>query len=202
MTDDVIVLCEGKRDVRLVETYYELHDDTVRVDTFIGESVPHSRQKNEDSRRIRNFVEPRNPYDVLVKSEEGDETLKPLFVKLINRLVTVDPRVCLLIDLDTAPMGSHRSNYRELIADLDQRVSDNYSGNEYGIETTERLDRSSQQVATRCRLTDRTGVRGMFSILAFHTSLEDAANTAHGDENEQIETFVTSDAAAPMRAVF
>ena len=103
--DDVIVPCEGERDARLVETYYDVHGEDTRVTTFLGEEVEHSRQKNEDSEEIRNSVEPRNPYDVLVKSEEGDDTLKPLFVKLVNRLVQVELRVRLLIDLDTKPDG-------------------------------------------------------------------------------------------------
>ena len=202
--DDVIVLCEGKRDVRLLEAYYETHDPDVQTDRFIGEEVPHSEQKNTEARKIRNFVEPRNPYDALLKSEEGD-TLVPLFVKLVGRLVRVDPRICLVIDLDTEAMESYRANYEALVDDLDRRVGDNYSGSEYGIETVDRLARSQELLATRCRLTDRDGTRGTFSVLAFRTNLEDAAETGdyHSDETQkqQLREFVTSDAADPMHAV-
>ena len=202
---DVIVLCEGKRDVRLVESFYTERRRDVSVTRFLGETVEHSRQKNVESRAIRNFIEPYNPYDVLVKSEEGDDTLLPLFVKLVDHLIRIDPKPCLLIDLDTAPDESRADTYRTLIENVNERVSDNYSGKCYGVETVDRLSRSRELLATRCHLTDSDGVRGEFSVLAFHTNLEDAVETGghHSEERqgEQLQAFVTSDDADPMREV-
>lgn len=194
-----VVLAEGKRDVKLVEQYYERHSTDVLVDRFLGEEVDHSRLKNEESAAITNFLERRNPYQVLAKSENGKPDLKSVFTKLVNMLLRKNLDLCLLIDLDG-------KRYKQLIADLDKRVRSNYSGNQFEIAHDEILEKSSAQLAARNQVLDDGRTVGTFTVLAFHSELEDAANVADEDsktvETEKLREFLAdSRRSSPMRQV-
>lgn len=194
-----VVLAEGKRDVKLVEQYYERQSEDVRVKRFIGEEVEHSRLKNEESEAITNFLERRNPYQVLAKSENGKPDLKRVFTKLVNTLLHRNLDLCLLVDLDTR-------SYDRLIADLDERVRSNYSGNTFEISRVELIDESSAQLAARNQLIDDGRTVGTFTVLAFRSNLEKAANVADEDseaaEAEKLRKFLAdSRRSSPMRQV-
>lgn len=100
---DKIVLCEGKRDVWLVETYYEEVTHSVAVDSFVADDYQRTSLKSVESNTIKRFLDRRNRDDVLVKSEGGIPDLKWLFVKLSRALFRLwDVDVCLVVDLDEA----------------------------------------------------------------------------------------------------
>lgn len=195
-----VVMSEGKHDVEFVEQFLQQRSGDFLVDTFVGEDVEHSRLKNAESDCIRNFLERRNPYDVLVKSENGKPALKRVFVKLVNFLVDLDAAVCLLIDLDSRSLDA-------LIDDLDTGVRTNYAGRDYAIEHLETVARNETQVAARGELLSDGRSRGEFEVLAFHSCLEAAAGIDDGDSTTEIEKKLSefvedSSTVEPTRAIF
>jgi hypothetical protein len=209
---DRVVLCEGKRDVKLVEQFYEETRSGVEVTTFLGEQVHHSNLKNRESAALRNFTERRNPYDVLAKSENGVTNLERVFVKLARHLLQQpDFRVCLLTDLDKKNYDhlSHASDtrkYRELVSDLDERIRDNYRGSDLRLERNDLHAKSPVQIAGEATLHSGQGAIGAFDVLAFRSDLEDAAEIAKDDDStdEQVRKlteFVLDRASGPMYEV-
>lgn len=197
-----VVLCEGRRDVRLVETFYDELADDVSLDTFYGEDVAYERLRAQESDAIRNFRERRNPYDVLAKSENGKPDLKRVFTKLIRVLARWDIAVTLLVDLDGGSLD-------DLLADLDTRVRDNYSGQEFGVEFSERVNASSEQTAAVAEFRSRRDGQSIdtFDVVAFHHDLETSADIDGSEqgteEREKLVDLVTDErATAPMRSVF
>lgn len=208
---DRVVLCEGKRDVKLIEQYYEQSQGSPELNRVHGENIDHSNLKNRESDAVRNFTERRNPYDILVKSENGVPNLKRLFVKIADFLMKQPEfRVCLLIDLDEKGYDhlDHTSNtrrYRELLSELDTRVGDNYQGKDLKIQQDSIHTRSSVQIAGEATLRSAQGPVGSFDVLAFHSDLEDAAGISDGDEiteDERLGNFLNSDASDPMERIF
>lgn len=194
-----LVLCEGRRDVELVKQYYQLTDAEIPVTTFIGEQVEYSRLKNRESNAIRNFLEDRNPYRVLAKSENGKSALKRIFTKLARFFSGLDADVCLVIDLDGG-------GYEDLIKELDERVRNNFDGQELRISDPKLLDDSPAQVAVRAGISVDGSLRSDFDVLAFRHSLEEATNIGHDgraqDEAEQLRRFVSDDSgSSPMHCV-
>lgn len=195
-----IVLCEGKRDVKFVKCFYAHRSSDTDVATFLAEQVEYSRLKNRETSAIRNFLEPRNPYHVLAKSENGKPDLKRIFVKLVNHLLGRDVHLCLLIDLDGT------SDVDDLFAELHRRVQDNYEGRNFGIQQADVIDTTEDQIAVCGQLTTQTSVRGEFDVLAFRTNLEDAAAIRDEDseaaEETKLREFVTEDrGSAPTARV-
>lgn len=202
----LVVLTEGKRDVKLVEQFYELSGRDIRIDKFIGEDVEYSRLKNQESQSIRNFLENRNPYDVLAKSENGKTDLKRVFIKLINFLISTEADVCLLIDLDTS---NHRGadSHRELVDELDERVSSNYEGQDLSISWQGFVRRNNALSASENQFYVNDHCRGDFNILAFHSSLENEVDItgeeSEGEEQQKLREFVQDDLRSePLRHVF
>lgn len=203
-SDDVIVFCEGPRDLNAVELYYQTHQPETTVIPFDANDLTYSTLRSQESDRLRSFLA-RQWGDVLIKSEGGVEDLRKAFADLLKMLIDQPPQICLMIDLDTGPSREWRSRRDSRMGRLAARVQDKH-GEQYGIEHAERLARSEELSAHRYRLTaDEYGNTGPFTVLTFHTNLEDAAETGdhHSDEKqeEKLRTFVTSDDAAPMREV-
>lgn len=208
---DRVVLCEGKRDVRLVEKFYELERSGVEVGTFLGEEEAHWDLKNRESDAFRNFLERRNPNGVLAKSENGVTNLERLFAKLARHFLKQrNVRVCVLVDLDKKnydhlSYASEVDKYRELLADLDARVRGNYSGSDLRIERESLYRKSSAQIAGEATLHSERGEIGAFDVLAFRSDLEDAAEILDGDSSEtedgKLREFLSGTTADPMRDV-
>ncbi len=206
-----VVLCEGKRDVRLVEKFYELEYSDVDVDQFIAEDVDHQRLRNFERRKLQNFTERRNPYDVLVKSENGIDNLETQFVGLCQYLLKPpEYRLCLLTDLDKKDYdrlthGSDSSKYREMLQELDKRVQSVHSGREYRIEWTDPDTKTRVQVAGEATLHGRQGPVGDFDVLAFRSDLEDASDIRDNDgdeiESDKLRSFLSSRESRAMTRV-
>lgn len=197
-----IVLSEGRRDVRLVELFYEEINPGVSFDTFHAEAVPSGEWKFQETQKIRNFIESRNPYDVLAKSENGKQSLLTMVVKLINFLVSRDSlSLTVLIDLDGGDVDA-------LIDLFDARVRRNYAGQALGVRSVGRIDQSPVQVAHRAELigVDDSTPRGDFDIIAFRHALEFAVDIdgeeVIAEERDKLRSFVTDDrVSGPMRSV-
>lgn len=196
-----LVLSEGRRDIRLVGLFYEEISPDTCIDTFYGEDVSYDRLKSHESKAIRNFLERRNPYHVLVKSENGKPNLKRVFIKLIRFLVTSDVRVVLLIDLDG-------DEFDALIDDLDTRVEDTYQGSQLGVKEVEKIDHSHEMLASRLELYSKSnGDRhGCFKLLAFYNDLETASgideSNGGSSEEQKLRHLVTDkQVCGPMRSV-
>lgn len=196
-----VVFCEGKRDVRLVERFYELERTGVSVDTFLGEEVDHERLRNFERRKLENFAERRNPYDTLVKSENGIEKLETQFATLCHFLLKRPAYdVCYLTDLDKKDYdhlqhGSDVRKYRELLETLDERVQSVHQGQDYRIEWSDPSDKTRVQLAGEATLHSADGPLGTFDVLAFRSDLEDSAGIDdlrdYETEGERLDSFLS-----------
>lgn len=196
-----LVLSEGRRDVRFIELFYETVIPDSSIDTFYGEDIAYSRLKNQESEAIRNFLERRNPYDVLAKSENGKDDLKTVFSKLARFLAKCPIDVTLLIDLD-------RGTLNGLMDDLDTRVDDTYEGRRLGLREVERVDQSQTLVAHKIELYSKTDDERLdtFDIVAFHHDLETSIALEDADDDSDVERklrdLVTDEqATGPLRSV-
>ncbi|WP_373189266.1 hypothetical protein [Halolamina sp.] len=174
-----IVLSEGKRDVFLVEQFFERIGRNVEIDTFHASEVAKEEVKGQETRKIQNFMERRNPYDLLVKSEGGKPDLKRIFTKLIRSLSAREMGFVLLIDLDNRPLSA-------LFDELNQKVRGNYDGNEYGIEMTEKIGEDTDIIAAEAlffAVDDST--TSSFDVLAFKKDLEHAAGIPSPDDTDE-----------------
>lgn len=177
-----IVLSEGKRDVALVENFYALSEPDIKVDTFIGEEKQYSRLKSQETDKIRNFLEPRNPYQVLAKSENGKEDLKLVFIKLANFLCKFDADVCIVIDLDGG-------EYNALIAELDERVHNNFRGKRLGVDHSETIQRNTDMRATILSIHSDGSPMKSIEMISFHSNLEEVVGLKK-DETDEEETEI------------
>lgn len=170
-----IVLSEGKNDVHLVSSFFKECDKTLEVKRFHGENLGPSL-RGEESQEITNFQERRNPYDVLVKSENGKPNLKKIFSVLANRLMEIKPDVFVLIDLDGGRLD-------ELVHELDERVQARHNGIKLG--TAEVRERNGDMLAATCEvLTTTEKVKGEFHLVAFEQTLERVAGTSREEDRE------------------
>lgn len=201
---DRVVLCEGERDVRLLERFHD-RERQCSCDTFHGGNHTADELKNFESNKLQQFTGRRNEDDVFLKSEGGLEELKPLFARLARALFhTFEVAVCLLVDLDRddhdrwdGPAGVER--YHDLIGDLDKQVGDIYSA-DCGVEHDQFRLRGEALLAAQATFTHDTHASASFDVLAFRSSLEDAAGTADdGDDSddgeeeaEKLDAFLTA----------
>lgn len=204
------VLCEGKRDVRLLKRFYERRDRPVSFDTFHGERHESSELKSVEGNELRRFTGRRNDDDVFLKSEGGVEELKPLFVRLARSFFyewQVD--VCLVVDLDERDHDrwdetSDTDRYDDLVSDLDERVG-GIHGSQSNVEH-EQFYRKGRHVLASSMLFDiERHEPTAFDVLAFRTSLEDAAEIADGDdestENEKLDELLSGEGGETIRRV-
>ena len=168
-------------------------------DTFHGGNHTADDLKNYESNRLSEFTGRRNPHDVFIKSEGGLSDLKPCFARLARALFhEFGVAVCLVVDLDKRDHdrwdglgGVER--YRDLVAELDERVRGIYSG-DCGIGH-ERFHRKRQtMLAAEASFTHSRYAPATFDVLAFRASLEDAAgitdDESDDDEVEKLDRFV------------
>jgi hypothetical protein len=115
---------------------------------------------------------------------------------------TFEVAVCLLVDLDRddhdrwdGSAGVER--YYDLIEDLDKRVGDIYSA-DCGVEHDQFRLRGEALLAAQATFTHDTHAPESFDVLAFRSSLEDAAGIGDddgddgGEEAERLNAFLTA----------
>lgn len=185
-----IVLSEGKNDVHLISSFFEKRSGTFRVKKFHGEDADGHIQ-TEETQAIKNFREPRNPYHVLAKSENGKPNVKQVFAALVGQLMRIDPEVVVLVDLDGGSL-------RGFVSDLNEQVQERHSGKGMELGDHSVTRRNSDMVAAECEVLTGDGkLKGEFRILAFKQTLERVADVSHSEQVEQkeqqIEQFLNED---------
>lgn len=175
-----IVFSEGRNDVRFACKFFNNNAQNPTIDTFVAEEFHHDVWRREEDEKIRSFLERWSPYDVLLKSENGKENLKEIFVSLSGRLATEDVEKYLLVDLDGTEVDA-------LVSELDERMRQRFEGHGLRIADVETVARNSYIVATEAGLqadagpTPRTG----FTVVAFRSSLESVADVTGDEEYER-----------------
>lgn len=162
-----VVLCEGKDDVHLVATLYENADESFRVRRLHGEDIERDMETVE-SRELANFQEKRNPYHLLVKSENSKSNLTQVFVENLDPLLKGGPHVVLLVDLDGGPLN-------HFVDGLDGDIRKRHGGRELRIDDHEVTDENEDLLAATCAVENPRQRIGIFDLLAFHHRPEDAA---------------------------
>jgi len=195
---DRVVLCEGPRDVRLLERFHD-RDRHCSCDTFYGKNHSADDLKNFESNELKRFTGRRNRDDVFLKSEGGLPDLKPLFARLVKPLFhTFEVAVCLVVDLDKEDYDrwdglAGRERYHDLLGDLDERVDGIYTRN-CGVTHDQFYRKGQYTFAAQATFTHDRYQPASFDVLAFRSSLEDAAEiTGEDDEDEaaKLDTFLT-----------
>ena len=184
-----IVLSEGKNDVHLVSSFYKECDRALEVKKFIGEELGPSL-RSEESQAIRSFQEPRSPYHVLAKSENGKPNLKKVFAGLVNQLIDAEPEVFVLVDLDGGRLDG-------FVADLDEQIQSRHNGR-IELETPDVTERNGDMVGATCEVVTATGkTKGEFHLIAFEQTLEQVASTSREEDRkvqeEKIEYLLKED---------
>ena len=187
---DSVVLCEGKRDVRLLARFYSRANRSVSIDRFCAENYFASELEDIESNRLHRFTERRNRDDVFLKSEAGIENLKPLFAQLAPMLFhRKEVAVCLVVDLDKkdhnrweGPAG--RDRYHSILSDFDERVDDIHTG-DCGVEHTEFHRKTRTMFVGRATFWYDGYAPAPFDVLAFRSSLEDAAGIEDEDDDDE-----------------
>ncbi|ERH13277.1 MAG: hypothetical protein J07HB67_02315 [halophilic archaeon J07HB67] len=196
---DRVVLCEGRRDVRLLKRFHD-RERHCSCDTFHGGNYTADNLKNFESNKLQQFTGRRNRDDVFLKSEGGLTDLKPLFARLARPLFhTFEVAVCLVVDLDRADhdrwdgLGG-RKRYHDLLDGLDERVDDIYTRN-CGITHDQFYRRGQYTFAAQATFTHDGYAPAAFDVLAFRSSLEDAAGITDEDDEEdetaKLDAFLT-----------
>jgi hypothetical protein len=166
-----LVLSEGVHDVLLVECFYESEFPSSELKPVYAEELEFNDLtdlQGQETKKIKNFLQRYNPYDVLVKSENGKPNLIQVFVKTVNFLAAAELELCLLIDLDGESMSS-------LLATLDEKARGTYSSADLRISQSGNIHSNEHMEVVEAELHDDDDVRDDFKITAFADSFEIAA---------------------------
>lgn len=178
-----IVFSEGKNDVHFISYFFYERDGSFQVKKFIGEEAD-GQIRGEETREIKNFREPRNPYHVLAKSENGKPNLKQVFAALVNQLMRVDPEIVVLVDLDGGSL-------RGFVNDLDERIQTHHTGRGTQLGDPSITERNGDMVAALCEVLTGDGkCKGKFRIVAFKQTLERVADVPKDEEMDAREAHI------------
>ncbi len=172
------VLCEGKDDAHLVATLYENADEEYRVKPPLhGEDIERDMEAVE-SHELANFQEPRNPYHLLVKSENNKTNVKRVFVETLSPLVKGDPRAVLFVDLDGGEFTS-------FVDDLDEDIRRRRRARELRIAHHEVTVENDDMLAATCAVENPRRQIGTFDLLAFRYRPEDVVGIGDSSSVER-----------------
>jgi hypothetical protein len=186
-----LVLSEGVHDVLLVECFYESEFPSSELKPVYAEELEFddlTDLQGQETKKIKNFLQRFNPYDVLVKSENGKPNLIQVFVKTVNFLASKPLELCLLIDLDGGSMSS-------LLATLDKKARGTYKSADLRISQSESIHSNEHMEVVEAELHDGNRVRDNFRITAFTDSFETAAKIDKQTDSKDVmrskaETFL------------
>lgn len=174
---DRIFFCEGKNDVALLRLFFEQLDRSYKRKEFIAEEVAHSRLQNNESAELQSFIEPYNPYDVLVKSENGKTDLVDMFVNVANFLSGQDLDIYVVIDLDADDLSG-------LIAHINEKMDGQYQGKSLQVSEPDHIRQTSNLVTCRHKLLDGSNPIDEFKLIAFDPELEELAGIADDEDDD------------------
>lgn len=174
---DRIFFCEGKNDVALMRLFFEQLDRNYERTEFIAEEVAYSRLQNNESAELQSFIEPFNPYDVLVKSENGKTDLVDMFVNVIHFLSGRNLDIYVVIDLDADDLS-------DLITHINEKMDGQYQGKPLQISEPDHIRRNSDLVTCKHALLDGSNAIDEFKLIAFEPELEELAGIVNDDEDD------------------
>lgn len=180
-----IFLTEGKRDVNFLRKFVGADGRVDNVTEFFGEEVE-GIGKGDESRAIGNFLQPHNPYHVLLKSEEGYPNLVKVFGALLSNLHERGADFCLLIDLDGSELGKFERGVNE--------VCHGRFNADVGIQFDDYLLKRQRIVGANFSYIKKGQAVDDFRVVAFRDSLESAAGI-NGGEDSQVEDGKLEDLA-------
>lgn len=170
-----IVFAEGKYDVLLLRKVLETCSGSVEVTNFIGEDVV-SSIGGEESRAVRSFIERRNPYHLLLKSEGGKSDLKRLFAQLMPELYNEEVAYNLLIDLDGGSFQGIQSEINERCESYTVDIA---------VEVNECTTSNAHLLGYNCSVNLNGETRDSFNAVGFTHSMETSAGIEKDQDNDE-----------------
>jgi len=174
---DRIFFCEGKNDVALLRLFFEQLDRSYERTEFIAEEVAYSRLQNNESAELQSFIEPFNPYDVLVKSENGKPDLVDMFVNVANFLSGRNLDIYVVIDLDADDLS-------DLTTTINEKMGGQYQGKSLQISEPDHIRQNSDLVTCKHDLLEGNNLLDEFTVMAFDPELEELAGMEDADDDD------------------
>lgn len=173
-----IVLTEGKNDLTLISKFHIQHGNS--VETFKREDLNSKRPRNEQDNRIRTFLEPKCPYDILIKSEEGRPNLLKLIFSEIIFLIDETNKVTMVIDLDK----NDGEALEQFLPALSREIESAHKGGGFEVNFGDPIYECSYLVALKPSVYKRNSYFGEFALIIFKPDLEEVASIT-GEENRE-----------------
>lgn len=161
-----IIFAEGRNDVHLLKKIAINHSTSIELIEFIGEDVV-KNIGGEETRKVRNFTQKHNPYELLLKSDGGKPNLKHLISELIPELYNKDVKYSLLIDLD----GGDFEGIKDDIVERWDSISI-----DLGMTIDECTFTNSHLTGYECSICLNSEPRDSFNVIGFNHSMETAAS--------------------------
>ena len=172
---NTVIFCEGKTDVYFLDQIIKQRNQEVNVKKYISEDLPPSNRRGEQSEAVRNLVEPNNPYEILLKSEEGLDQLTKVIPGLLQFLGSQPLSFHIMIDLDGG-------NLTQFVDEINSRCRSRMPKPIIIGEIM--LVKKSEKFICKQYAIKKDGVEiDTFCIFAFFQSLESSAGIS-GDETQ------------------
>lgn len=185
-----IILTEGLNDVILISKFFEEYD--FRTKNFLREDMEGSSKihRNKQDDCIRSFIEPRSPYDVLIKSEGGKDSLFNLICSEIISLVDRIEHVIIIRDLDDDSLDKISNIEKKFI----DRILNRHKCGDFKINPGEIIERCSKLIAKQYDIIKNNNNFGQFILIIIKPDLESIAKITESDDrsnkNEKIGRLV------------
>ncbi|WMT06235.1 hypothetical protein NP511_12655 [Natrinema thermotolerans] len=171
---------EGKNDSEFIEIFVEEHIDNVKFDRLDIEDINKEAVVPRESSKIRDFKEQWNPYDILIKSEGGEDKLKTGFSTLLLGLTKLPFDYYLLVDMDGGEIDDVES-------ELNDRIHSIHNNNNIEISQNGRKDTYEHFVIQSFSVISHETITDNFEVVAFKEDLEEEAGIPDGVE--EVETI-------------
>ena len=183
---NLVVLSEGSKDIEFLELFFNNVFDDPDIDKLNLEQVALNKQQAKEARRIRSFIEPYNPYEILLKAEGGKSNLKTAFSYIAKSLATKDIRLFLMFDLDGGDI-------QRIVDEINEKLIGIYPGNEVRITHSTCVEHSESICTSVCNIEVNDSIKDDFGIIGFRTTLENTAGIAsHNDNSDEISQCIQS----------
>lgn len=174
-----IFLSEGKNDAEFLSLFIDEHYPSLQKDRLDMSNEDGGSIVGRESEKIRRFKEPRNSYDVLIKSENGDENLLSVLGSKLPELLRDDLELYVLIDLDGDSISSR-------ITQFESQLQPHTPGRRFTISCEEELVRTHYLETYVINVQNGGRYIGKFKLLAFCEDLEDAANITEDETDRDV----------------
>ena len=174
-----LFLSEGMNDTDFLSFFIEENYPSLKYDRLDISNDDGGSIVPEESEKIRRFRESRNDYEVLIKSEGGDENLVTVLGSKLPELLRGDLELFILIDLDG-------EDIRTRITQFQHELQPHSPGRSYSLSCEEEILKTTFLQTHVVKVSCGGRYAGEFKLLAFREDLEDAAEIT-GDEEERDE---------------